>query len=262
MGVLAYGAFLSWLYIRQRDLLFPADKQRTTPAAAGLPAFESVAITPDLTSWWHAPADDRAPIILYFQGNGGALAGRARLFRDMASWGYGVLAVGYPGYGGNPGAPSEDRLIAAAKANHDWLTAKGIAPNRIILYGHSMGSGVATGLAVERPAAGLILESPFTSLADVVALQMPLVPAGLLTKDKFQSAKRITRVKMPVVWVHGDQDRLIPANMGRRLYDRIPGEKCGAVIAGGDHDNLWGMGMDQIVRDQAAKIVASGRCQI
>jgi uncharacterized protein len=255
-----YLAVVLLLYAFQRNFLFHPDTRPIRPAEVGLAGFDAVAITPDLKSWWHAPPSTDVPVILYFHGNGGALAGRAEIFGQMAGWGAGVLGVGYPGYGGNPGAPSEAGIHAAAQANYDWLIAHGVDPKQIVITAHSMGTGAAVPLAAQNKAAGLILESPFTSMADVAQLVVPFAPAKYLVRDAFHSDAWIGKVTMPIVWMHGTDDQLIPYSMGEALYAQVRGPKCYLRIDGGDHDHLWNMGVAAFTQRQALAMVRTGGC--
>jgi uncharacterized protein len=258
--IILYLLIFAAMYMFQRQFVFHPDVRSINPAVAGLPTFEAVATAKGQTSWWHAPASADAPVILYFHGNGGALAGRAAIFAEMAGWGFGVLAVGYPGYGGNAGKPSETGIHVAAQANYDWLIKQGIAPKQIVITAHSMGTGVAVLLAAKNKAAGLILESPFTSLADVAQRQMWMFPVKYLVSDPFDSASHIRDVRMPIVWMHGTNDQLIPYAMGQSLFDMISGPKCYLRIDGGDHDNLWNLGVKVFTRRQAFAMLKSGGC--
>jgi uncharacterized protein len=171
-----------------------------------------------------------------------------------------VLAVGYPGYGGNDGPLTEMAIHAAAQANYNWLIKKGIDPKHIVITAHSMGTGVAVPLAANNKAAGLILESPFTSLAEVAQHQMWMFPVKPLLKDPFISVDHILDVHMPVVWMHGTADQLIPYTMGERLFGMIAGPKCYLRIDGGDHDHLWDMGVKPFIRRQVFSLVKTGGC--
>ena len=261
IGLVAlYLIALGTLYVFQRNFIFHPDTRAVTPKEAGLAGFDSVAITPQLHSWWHPSGDPKAPVILYFHGNGGALAGRVGIFADMAEWGAGVLAVGYPGYAGNPGTPSEAGIHAAAQANYDWLIKQGISPDRIVITAHSMGTGAAVPLAAHNRAAGLILESPFTSLASVAQRMMPMFPTKWLVSDPFRNTDTIERVRIPVVWMHGTADQLIPYAMGEALFNSVHAPKCFLRIEGGDHDHLWAQGVSAFTQRQAFAMVQSGTC--
>jgi uncharacterized protein len=259
-GVALYLIIFALLYFYQRSFVFHPDTAAITPQQAGLAGFETVPTGNGLTSWWHAPKAEDAPIILYFHGNGGALARRAHIFGEMERWGAGVLAVGYPGYGGNPGAVSEAAIHRAAQANYDWLIKQGIDPKRIVITAHSMGTGVAVPLAAKNKAAGLILESPFTSLAEVAQRVMWMFPIEHLVKDPFRSSDHIRDVHMPVVWMHGTDDGLIPYAMGERLFATVDGPKCFFRIEGGDHDHLWDAGVKPFTQRQVFALAKTGAC--
>ena len=218
---LAYLTILLVLFLFQRSFLYAPDRSATTPAHVGLTDFIQVRIAakPDtLTSWWRAPAKSDAPVILIFHGNGGAPAGRAELYKALAGDDFGLLAVGYPGYGGNLGTPSEEHLFQSAQANYNWLMAKGYKADQIIIAGQSLGTGVAIWLAQSHRAAGLLLQSPYTSMIDMAQKQMPFAPAKLLLRDRYDNLSRIGGIKMPIAWIHGRDDSLVPLVMGQRLF--------------------------------------------
>jgi uncharacterized protein len=258
--VALYLIAFAFVYFNQRSMVFNPNTAASTPQQAGLAAFEAVPTGNGLTSWWHAPKAKDAPIILYFHGNGGSLAGRTPIFAEMASWGAGVLAVGYPGYGGNPGDASEEAIHRAAQANYDWLIKQGIDSRRIVITAHSMGTGVAVPLAAKNQAAGVILESPFTSLATLAQRQMWMFPVKHLVKDPFRNTDTISRIKMPVVWMHGTADHEIPYAMGAQLYAMVAAPKCHLRIEGGDHNHLWDMGVKAFTQRQAFAMVKTGDC--
>jgi uncharacterized protein len=258
-----YLILLVTLFVFQRSFLYAPDRNETTPANAGLTDFAQIRINskPDvLTSWWHAPVKADAPVILIFHGNGGALAGRAKLYEGIAGKDFGLLAVGYPGYGGNPGAPSEQSLYQAAQANYDWLIAKGYKPKQIIIAGQSLGTGVAIWLAQKQPAAGLLLQSPYTSMVEMAAKQMPFAPAQLLLKDRFDSLSRIGQIKMPIAWIHGRDDTLIPLSMAQRLFDAAKKPKCNRIIPEAGHNDMPDGEVATFFRLNVEAMVKEGKC--
>jgi uncharacterized protein len=259
-AITAYLGVAALMFLGQRTMLYVPDTRALSPADAGLRGFTAVPIEPGVRSWWHPPETANAPVIVYFQGNGGALAGRATIFADMANWGAGVLAVGYPGYGGNAGAPSEAALHAIAKANIAWLTRQGVPAARIILYGHSMGTGVAVPLAARVQPGGLILEAPFTSMADAAQRVVWWLPVRWLIRDPFRSDVSIAQVKSPIAWLHGSADSLIPYAMGARLLSAARAPVCAQRIDGGDHDHLWDSGGRAFIKSNAFAMAQQGRC--
>ncbi|WP_343759345.1 alpha/beta hydrolase [Parasphingorhabdus litoris] len=202
-------------------------------------------------SLWRAPADQTKPVIIHFHGNAGSMASRLPIYQALAQDGAGVLAVGYPGYGGNPGKPSEEAFYAVAQANYDWLLAADYDPDRIVIAAQSLGTGVATWLASKNDAAGLILEAAYTGMDDMAQRQFPILPARLLIKDRYRSIDRIDQINMPLSWIHGTNDELIPFVMGQTLFDAAKGPKFAHPIKNGGHNDLWMRGIDILVRRDA-----------
>lgn len=256
-----YLLFLALAYSFQRSLLYLPDQYVLSKQELAGTGFETVAITAEgsgeLQSLWRMPADQTKPIIMHFHGNGGSLAARLSIYEAMAQDGAGVLAVGYPGYGGNPGEPSEETLYLAAQANYDWLIAEGYAPDRIVIAAQSLGTGVATWLASKNKAAGLILEAAYTGMDDMAQRQFSFLPAKRLTKDRYRSFDRITRIDMPLSWIHGTDDELIPFVMGQKLFDAALDPKIARPIKNGGHNDLWMRGIDTIVREDAKRFVSA-----
>jgi hypothetical protein len=173
----------------------------------------------DLTAW-HAPATGPATgvTVLVLPGNAGSRLVRVPLARALAAAGFAVLLLDYRGYGGNPGAPTEEGLAADARAAHQHLVAeRGVSPDRLVLFGESLGAAVATRLASERPVAALVLRSPFTSLADVGARFYPFLPVGVLLRDRFPVRETVATLTVPVHVVAGGADEIVPAAQSRAV---------------------------------------------
>ena len=162
-----------------------------------------------------------------------------------------MLLVGYRGYGGNPGKPSEQGLYADGRAQFEFLEGQGVRPESWVAYGESLGAGVAIQLAMERarksPIGAVVLEAPFTSLGDVAAAHYPFVPARIMVKDRFESIAKIAKVKAPVFIVNGDQDSVIPREQGKRLFQAALEPKEGHWIPGAGHNNLYDYGVPGMV---------------
>ena len=245
-----YVALVGLLYLFQRGLMYFPDTARTPPVEAGFPqAAEDVIDTEDGEKIliWHVPAKDGRPVVLYFQGNGGALRLRATRFRALTADGTGLIALSYRGYGGSSGAPSEAGLIADARAAYEFAYAR-YEPARIVLWGESLGSGVAVALAAENPVAKVVLEAPFTSAADVAASVYPFVPVRQLMKDQFRSDERIAKVRAPVLIMHGSRDSVVPFALGEKLYSLVSGPKRFVRFDGGEHEGLDSHGALEAVR--------------
>ncbi|WP_063776722.1 alpha/beta hydrolase [Microvirga massiliensis] len=253
-----YASVLAVLFVNQRSLLYPASDRRTTAAEAGLPGFQDLVLTtPDgerLVAWWKPPQLGKA-VILYFHGNGGSLwNGRLRAQALTAS-GRGLLMISYRGYSGSTGAPTEAGLHTDARSAYDWL-AQAYAASRLVAYGESLGTGVAVRLASEQPLAGLILDAPYTSTADVASLTYWFVPVSWLMLDQFRSLDIIEKVKAPILILHGTEDRTIPFAFGERLYAAAPEPKRFVRIEGGNHTRNLEQGGMTAVADFLAAVEA------
>lgn len=246
LAVLGLGGAL-WAF-QDRLIYFPEQAPPPSPSALGLRGVETVELrTGDglaLLAWRVPAMRAEAPVVLYLHGNGGSLAHRAPRVARFQAQGWGALIVQWRGYGGNPGSPSEAGLALDAAAGLDRLRAEGIAPGRIVIWGESLGSGPAIRLAAERPhhAGALVLESPYTSLLDLARLHYPVLPAGVLLRDRYDSLSRIPGVAVPILILQGARDTLVPPEMGRRLAAaaRAPIELWEASEAG--HNDLGAAG--------------------
>lgn len=244
-GLAAWGALVLGLYVFQRRILFAPDEARPDPAGSDVP--EAVRIggtTADglaLEGWWCPPPSGR-PTVLYLHGNGGNIGDRDGKMRRLVDRGYGVLMAGYRGYGGNPGKPTEAGLIADARAWLATLEAVGVPVGMVVLYGESLGSGVAVALATERAVAGVVLEAPFTAIADIAAERYWFAPVRALVRDPFDSAGRIAALRAPLLIVHGTEDSVVPFAHGRRLFEVAVEPKRFVRLVGGGHTNLFDHG--------------------
>lgn len=239
-----YLALVALMYVAQRALQYFPERFATSPADAGLANAEAVTLdTPDgarVIVWHVAPRDDR-PVWLYFHGNGGALRYRVDRFRELTASGDGLVALSYRGYGGSTGSPSEQGLIVDARAAYEFAISRYPA-DRIMLWGESLGSGVAVALATERKVARMVLEAPFLSAVDIAAGVYPFVPVRWLMKDQFRSDLRIAKVTAPVLVLHGDRDTVIPITSGQLLYRLITSPKRFVRVAGAGHEDLGSFG--------------------
>ena len=245
-----YGGLLALAYVFQRALMYFPDTRRTSPAAAGLPQAEEVALTSSdgekLIAWYVAPRGDK-PLVLYFQGNGGALDLRVARLRALTADGTGLLALCYRGYGGSTGKPSEAGLIRDAHAAYEFAAARTPA-QRIVPWGELLGTGVAVALAAERPVGGVILDAPFTSAADVGAAAYPFLPVRWLIRDTFRSERRIARVQAPILILHGERDTVVPIRFGERLFALANEPKRLVRFPTGGHGDLDAYGAIDAVR--------------
>jgi fermentation-respiration switch protein FrsA (DUF1100 family) len=250
VALIGYGALVTLMTVFQRKLMYFPDSARHPPAQAGLPQAEEITLTSsdgEKLIAWHVPPRGEKPVVLYFQGNGGALDLRAGRFRWLIADGTGLIALNYRGYGGSSGSPSEDGLIRDAAAAYGFAAAR-YDPARIVLWGESLGTAVAIALAAEHKVAGLILDAPFTSAADVGAAAYPFAPVRWLIKDPFRSDLRIKRVTAPILVRHGERDWVVPIRFGERLYALANEPKRFLRVPGAGHETLDEHGATEAVR--------------
>ena len=191
---------------------------------------------------WYAPAPTGRPTIVMFLGKSGSLRSQRYRLQHFKVANMGVLLLAYRGYSGNPGSPNEKGLYADARSAIDWLESHGIDDRSIVLYGASLGSGVATEMALERRFAAVVLEAPYTSIADVAALRLPIVPVRWLLKDRFDSLARMGGLTEPLLVMHGDGDSVIPQRLGRALFTAAHTRKEGFWPHGVGHNDIFDRG--------------------
>jgi hypothetical protein len=252
----AYVLLLAVMHRFQHRLMYFPDARRCAPADVGFPQAEEVALSTSdgetLVAWHVAPRGGK-PVVLYFQGNAGALDLRVGRFQWLTADGTGLLALCYRGYGGSSGRPSEQGLIRDAIAAYDFAAAR-YAPARIVPWGESLGTAVAVALAAERNVGGLILDAPFTSAADVGAAAYPFIPVRRLIKDTFRSDLRIAKVSAPVLVLHGERDRVVPIRFGEALFALAREPKRMVRFPNGGHVDLDDHGAADVVKEFLAEI--------
>ncbi len=251
IALVFYAALTASVYFAQRSLMYFPDTAHVSPAAAGLPQAEEVPLTSaDGTQIhvWHVAPRDNKPVILYFHGNGGSLPGRVDRFRRLIQDGIGLVGVEYRGYGGSGGTPSEAGLIDDAKAGYAFAAAHYPVP-QIVVWGESLGTGVAVALAAEKAVGRVILEAPFTSTEAVGARHYWYLPVRFLMKDQFRSDERIGKVTAPLMIMHGVQDRAVPYAMGEQMFELANKPKHLVRFLEGGHEDLDSHGaLDAVAR--------------
>jgi hypothetical protein len=240
--LLIYVCLVGALYLAQRTMIyFPSDQKPDITPYEATGVFEITTQTQDglsLTGWMKNPEPNK-PIIIFWHGNASNLPNTLYKASFYAEQGYGILLAAYRGYGGNEGKPSEQGFYKDARAWIQKLRSLGFKSSDFILYGESIGTGVATQMAMEFPdAKALILESPYTSLTDVAAGSYFFVPVRLLMKDRFDNLSKISEIKSPVLIIQSIDDEVIPPEMGRALYDAAPEPKDIYRIKGYGHNNI------------------------
>lgn len=246
-GLAVYGGLVAALFLFQRQLLYHPATSTPDPALSQVPDMRPVRLKTDdgldLLAWYKPPAEG-GRLAIYFHGNAGNIGHRGWKARRLIDGGLGVLLVSWRGFGGNAGSPSEDGLLHDARAALAFAVGEGIAPGRVVLYGESLGSGVAVALAAEQAAAGspvgaLVLEAPYTSIAEVAQHHYFYIPAKYLVRDRFDSAARIAQVKAPLLVIHGERDRTIPVRFARELFARAAEPKEAVWLPAAGHNDIF-----------------------
>ena len=239
------------LFFAQRSFIYPVPQTaRTAPEAAGFGAAEEHLLTTadgETIIVWHVPAKPGHAVVLYFHGNGDFLAGLVGRFWDITADGTGLVALSYRGYAGSSGRPDEQGLLLDAAAAYAFASAR-YSADRIVVWGFSLGSGVAVALAADQPIGKLILEAPYTSIMDVAAAAFPFLPVRWLVRDQFRSDRRISRVTAPLLMMHGAHDATIRINFGERLFALAREPKQFVRFPEGAHNDLGSYGAIETAR--------------
>ena len=173
----------------------------------------------ELLSWYHKKNINDYKTILFLHGNAGSLENRIHKINNFKDLNVNFLLLAWRGFSGNKGSPTEQNLYEDAWSAIKWLKSEGIKESNIIIYGESLGTGVATEIAQNKNFAGVILESPFTSMIDAGKTKYPYLPVKFLLKDKYESNKKIQNIKTPILIMHGKVDNIVPFYMGKKMYD-------------------------------------------
>ena len=220
--IIAYFLILITTYIFQRNLLYHPQENNYFGDELNI-SIEKVKIKTqdniDLLSWYHNKNLDDYKTILFLHGNAGSLHNRIHKINHFKDMDVNFLLVAWRGFSGNKGEPTEKGLYEYARSSVTWLKSKGVKENNIIIYGESLGTGVATEIAQNKNFAGIILESPFTSMIDAGKDKYPYLPVKFLLKDKYESDKKIKNINRPILIMHGKVDNIVPFHMGKKMYD-------------------------------------------
>ena len=250
--IAAYLVICAAAYFGHRMFMYFPDPARIPPEAAGLENVEEVEFAAadgtKLVSWY-APAQEGKPTILYFHGNAANAANRAPKIDMMLESGFGVFYLNNRGYGGSGGSPTEANNVADAIAAYDYVRGLGVPPDKIVTFGESLGSGQAVRLAAARPVAAVVLEAPLTSTVEVGRSIYFWLPLSLLIADQYNVERDIARVTAPLLILHGEQDEVIPVDMGRRIYNAANQPKRIEVVRDGRHNDLFDHGAWERMRD-------------
>ncbi len=249
--VLTYLILCTTITLQQRSLMYFPDRSAFSPTTWGLFGVEPIrTVTSDgltITSWYYAPRDPTKPTIAFLQGNAGHPGQRNYKVLPWMEAGYGVVMIGYRGYGANPGKPNEEGLYRDARSVLDALKEKGVTGQALVLYGESLGTGVAVQMATEYAISGLVLESPYSSTTDVGAWRYPFLPVRYLMWDRYESTDKIGNVHVPLLLMHGEADTTVPTAFGKKLFAAANEPKRGMFMPGLGHNTIYNGAVQEAV---------------
>ena len=233
------------VYFETRLIYFPSRAQDVTPSALGL-AYEDVSMIAEdgvRLHGWVLPVRDARLTILLSHGNAGNIGDRLdRSLLLQSRLRASVLLYDYRGYGSSQGSPDEAGTYRDVRAAYQYLVeAKKLDPRRLVLFGESLGSGVALELAVAQPAAALVLEAPFTSVPDMARATV-FAPLAPFVRTRYDNLAKVSRLRMPLLVLHGDRDEVVPFAQGRRLFEAAPEPKRFFAIPGAHHNDAYFVG--------------------
>ena len=231
-----YLAILAVIYVSQRSLMYHPSENNYLEENQLNHKVEKIKIASDdeLNSWYYKK-NENFKTLLFFHGNAGSLENRIYKLNDLSKLDLNYLIVAYRGFSGNKGSPSEQGLYKDARAAKYWLNLNNISDQNIIVYGESLGTAVAIDLAKDHKFAGVILESPFTSMLKLSRKYYAWLPTGLLLKDKYETDKKINKVFSPILILHGRKDNIVPFEMGETLFNQANNPKFSYFINNDDH---------------------------
>ena len=219
--VLIYFFIVILTYFFQRSLLYHPSENNYLNDKLQVSIERVKIVTEDkieLISWYHEKDIKNYKTVLFLHGNAGSLENRIHKINHFKDMNVNFLIISWRGFSGNKGNPNESGLYEDARSAIRWLNSKGIKENNIIIYGESLGTGIAVEIAQNKSFAGIILESPFTSMIDAGKDKYPFLPVKLMLKDKYESDKKIMNIKIPIMIMHGKLDNIVPFSMGKKIY--------------------------------------------
>jgi fermentation-respiration switch protein FrsA (DUF1100 family) len=244
--VLAYFIIILFVYFYQRNLLYhPSENNYLNDKITF--NYEEIFIETDkkikLKSWFIKKDLNKFKTILIFHGNAGNLFNRVYKLNELNKLDVNILLISWRGFSGNKGKPTEKNLYHDAEEAVKWLNNRGAISKNIILYGESLGTGVATELGTRNAFGGIILESPFTSIANAAKIYYPYLPVNIILKDRYDSIGKIKNITTPILIMHGRKDNIVPQKMGLELYEKANQPKFSYFPENDDHmmeynDNL------------------------
>jgi len=220
--ILVYLIFIVFLYFYQRNLLYHPNENNYSGDNLIVKVEKVKILTPDnlqLNGWFHKKNLADYKTIVYFHGNAGTLDNRIHKLNHFKDINVNFLIIAWRGFSGNKGKPTENGLYIDGKSAVDWVMKKGVKEENIVLYGESLGTGIASEIAQNKNFAGVILETPFTSMVDAAKNFYPFIPIGLLLKDRYENKKKVININIPIMIMHGERDNIVPFSMGKKIFE-------------------------------------------
>ena len=222
IATLCYLLIIIFVYFNQRNLLYhPFENNYNTDEANF--SYEEIFIPTsngkNLKAWFHLKDIKQKKTLVFFHGNAGDLRNRIYKLNLLKKFDINFLIVAYRGFSGNEGSPTEEGLYQDARDTLSWLKKKEIKDSQIVIYGESLGTAISAEVAQNKKFAGIILESPFTSMVDAGKHYYFYLPVSLLLKDRYETLKKLKNIKIPILIMHGENDKIVPFHMGKRIFE-------------------------------------------
>ena len=236
--IFIYFSVIAFLYFYQRNLLYHPNENNYSGDKISVDIEKVKLLTSDnieLLGWYHEKNLKTYKTLVYFHGNAGSLENRIHKLNHFQDMNINFLIVAWRGFSGNNGKPSEEGLYLDGISAINWLIERGVPEKNLVLYGESLGTGVATHLAQNKNYAGIILETPFTSMIDAAKKFYPYIPINFLLKDKFENYKKIKNINTPILVMHGEIDQIVPFSMGKKIYEMANEPKYSYFTKYDDH---------------------------
>ena len=236
--ILCYLLIVVFVFFYQRNLLYHPFENNYSTHQTNFP-YEEVFIPAfsgnNLKGWFHKKDIYNKKTLVFFHGNAGDLQNRIYKLNLIKDFDINFLIVAYRGFSGNKGKPTEAGLYEDARSTLNWLTKQNIKENKIIIYGESLGTGVSIEVAQNKKFAGIILESPFTSMVDAGKFYYPYLPVSLLLKDRYETVKKLKNISSPILVMHGKKDKIVPFHMGEQIFEKANEPKFSYFPDNDDH---------------------------
>ena len=236
--ILCYLIVVFFVFFNQRNLLYHPFENNYNSYEANF-SYEEIFIPTsngnNLKAWFHKKNLANKKTLVFFHGNAGDLKNRIYKLNLIKDFDINFLIVAYRGFSGNKGKPTEEGLYEDAKYTLEWLGKQKISDDKIIIYGESLGTAISVEIAQNKKFAGIILESPFTSMVDAGKFYYPYLPVSLLLKDRYETIKKLKNINIPILIMHGKKDRIVPFHMGKKVFEKANEPKFSYFPDNDDH---------------------------